>query len=316
LVIAGYTISSLVRPLLAFATIPAHVLAVRVIDRTGKGLRTSPRDALLAGSVPLESQGRAFGFHRAMDHLGAIIGPLLAVLLIEQFGMPIERVFLFAAIPGVLVIAALVFGVKEAVSTAPRKIPTFELPRGPLLRFLIPVGVFALGNASDAFLLLRASEAGMKVSSLPLLWVGLHITKAAVSFAAGSIADKIGPRKTIALGWIAYVAIYACFAFAESTTAIAALFVIYGIFHGLTEGPERALVATLAAETGRGSAFGFYHLTVGLLAIPAGLIFGGLWDAYGSRVAFGSGAVFAVLALILLAFLGPSTVAATPRASR
>jgi MFS family permease len=302
LVIAGYTLSSIVKPLLAFAASPLHVLLVRIADRTGKGIRTSPRDALLAGSAPAEFHGRAFGFHRAMDHVGAIVGPLAAFVLLEYFQLPLEKIFLFAAIPGALVIAALLLGVRETPALR-KKPPTFELPRGPLLRFLIPVGVFALGNASDAFLLLRANAAGVKLSSLPLLWIGLHFTKAIVSFAAGSISDRLGARKTIAAGWLAYIAIYTAFMFAESTTAIAALFVIYGIFHGLTEGPERALVASLAAASGRGSAFGFYHLTVGLLAIPAGLIFGGLWDTYGSQTAFASGAAFALLALILLATL-------------
>lgn len=303
LVIAGYSLSSFVRPFLALAAASWHVLGVRFADRVGKGLRTSPRDALIAASVRPAERASAFGLHRAMDHVGAVIGPLIALGILTLWSQDIRLVFWLTAIPGALAVIALVAGVRETpvppASTA--EPPAEPQPaRRPLLRFLVPLGLFTLGNSTDAFLLLKAGTATGSLTSLPLLWAGLHVVKALTSVPGGRLADRWGTRRTITLGWLVYAAIYLGFAFARTPAEIWILFMAYGVYHGLTEGAEKALVAEAAPRGRRGTAFGWYHLTLGMLTLPASLLFGGLWDAFGSRTAFVTGAVLAVLAVLTL----------------
>ena len=315
LVLAGYALSSLARPFIALAAIPAHVLAVRVADRVGKGLRTSPRDNLIAGSVPANQRGTAYGFHRAMDHAGAVLGPLLAVVFLTFWTKNLRLLFALTAIPGALAVLAILGGVREAAPPAPAtprpSAPPVPLPAGRLARFLVPLAIFTLGNSSDVFLLLKAGtangEAGkIPLVGLPLLWMGFHVVKMLASTPGGRLADRLGRVRTIGLGWAVYALVYAGFAFAHSRAAVIGLFAVYGLYYGLTEGAEKALVADLAPAASRGTAFGWYHATVGLLALPAGLLFGGLWSAYGDAVAFGVGAGLALLALVLLVALAPS----------
>jgi MFS family permease len=309
LVLVGYGLSSLARPLVALATAPFHVLAVRLADRLGKGVRGAPRDALLAEVTPTDQRGRAFGFHRAMDHAGAMAGPLLAsgVLL---FTDDLRLVFAAAAVPAALAVATLVFGVREETrARAPAPSVVDATPAGPLgrgfRRYLVVLAVFTLGNSSDAFLLLRAQEAGVAVAFIPALWAWHHLVKAGGSTWGGTLSDRIGRKKAILLGWTAYGVSYAGFAFAQSPLAVVALFAMYGVFHALTEGPERALVADLAGPAARGRAFGLFHAVTGAMLLPASLLTGLLWQRFGGAVALGAGAALAGGAAVGLSLLVP-----------
>jgi MFS family permease len=310
LVIGGYAIASAARPVIALATSPWHVLVIRFADRVGKGVRAAPRDALLADSVDEAVRGRAFGIHRAADHTGAFLGPLVASALLLVLDGDLRAVFALAAIPGAVTIAVLLARVREPppVATAdtvaaaqplPDTTPTFR-------RYLAVLALFTLGNATDAFLLLRAGDLGVPLAAIPLLWSVHHATKSATSIPGGVLADRIGPGPTIVAGWLIYAATYAAFAFAADAWHVWALFTVYGLFHGLTEAPEKALVAQLTGEGTRGMAFGAYHFTVGIAALPASIAFGLLWQRFGPAAAFLTGAALALVAALLLPALVPA----------
>jgi MFS family permease len=310
LVVAGYALSSLARPLMALATSSHHVLWIRLADRVGKGTRGAPRDALIAEVTPAQERGRAFGFHRAMDHAGALLGPLAAAGLLA-LGLDVRVVFALAAIPAFASLAVLVLGVKET----PRANPPVAGPqpsRGglppALRRYLGVVALFTLGSSSDAFLILRAQEAGIALAGLPLLWALHNAVKAALSTHAGQLSDRIGRRPAIAAGWTVYAATYAGFALFSSVAAMAALFACYGLFHAFSEGPERALVADLAGTDARGAAFGAYHAITGALLLPASLITGWLWQSHGSGAA-----LLACAAIALAAAAGLLLLVEEPR---
>ena len=302
----GYGIASLARPLIALVTMAWQVLAIRLMDRVGKGLRTAPRDALLAESVAPERRGAAFGLHRAADHSGAVAGPLLASALLLALDGDMRTVFALALVPGVLTVLAVAWKVRETAPAArPADVPPPPMPRlrelGPVLpRYLAVLVVFTLGNASDAFLLLRAGQAGVPVALIPLLWGALHVSKAVFSVWGGRLSDRIGARRAIIAGWMVYAAVYAGFAFVRAEWQVWALFLVYGLFFGLTEGPEKALVAGLAPEGLRGSAFGAYHAAIGLAALPASVLFGVVWQVWSAQAAFAMGAALALAAALLL----------------
>jgi MFS family permease len=305
LVVGGYALAAVARPLIALAAAPWQVLVIRFGDRVGKGVRSAPRDALLAESSAPAAWGRAFGFHRAMDHLGAVIGPLLAFGLMSLFAGDYRAVFAVASIPGALAVAVVAFGVRErrphlVEPTAPPVQPGQPVPVD-LRRFLLVLFLFTLGNSTDAFLLLRAQEVGIPVAHLPLLWGVLHVVKSATSVPGGALSDRIGRRRVIIAGWALYAAVYLGFAAVGTAAQAWFLFALYGLFFGLTEGTEKALVADLVPANERGMAFGLYHLTVGLAALPASVVFGVLWYAYGSPVAFATGSALAAAAALLLA---------------
>ncbi len=309
LVVAGYSLSSFVRPLVALATAPAHVLAVRLLDRVGKGVRSAPRDALVAEVTPREDRGRAFGFQRAMDHAGAVAGPLLAsaALLVTD---DLRVVFALAAIPAALAVATLVLGVREEprrpAAVAATAATGGGAPLEPaLVRYLGVLALFTLGNSSDAFLLLRAQEQGVALAAIPALWSLHHVVKSAVSTWGGALSDRAGRRRVILLGWGVYALAYAGFAAAGSPLAITLLFAFYGLFHALTEGAERALVADLAGEATRGRAFGLFHAVTGAVLLPASLLTGLLWQRLGAPAALGTGAVLATLAALGLLLFVP-----------
>ncbi len=310
-VVAGYSISNLIRPVIAFSTSWIHVLVLRFSDRVGKGLRTSPRDAIIADSTPAEFRGKAYGFHRAMDHGGAIIGPLAATALLLVYHDNIKTIFLLSFIPGLLAVLMLLFGLTEKQAESPRtaQSATFnfrstwaEMSTG-FRRYLGIILVFALGNSTDAFLLLRAQQLGVPVRLLPTIWVVLHIVKMGFSVPGGIISDRIGRKKVIVSGWIVYTFVYAGFGAASQHWHAWALFAVYGIYFGLTEGVEKALVADFAPAHLRGSAFGLYHLVVGLGAFPASLLFGLVWQKFSPTAAFGMGAGLALLASVMLSIL-------------
>ena len=300
LVVAGYSLSSLVRPLVALATAPAHVLLVRLLDRFGKGVRGAPRDALVAEVTAPEERGRAFGFQRAMDHAGAALGPVLASAVLLVTG-ELRVVFALAALPAALAVLALVRGVHEQPRSRGeiRSQPAARAPLEPALaRYLAVLALFTLGNSSDAFLLLRAQQAGVPLALVPLLWTLHHLVKAAAGTWGGALSDRVGRRPTIVLGWSLYAIAYAGFATAAAPLAFPVLFVVYGLFHATTEGAERALVADLATASSRGRAFGLFHAVTGAALLPASLLTGLLWQRFGAGTALGTGALLAGLAAL------------------
>ncbi len=303
LVVWGYGLSSLTRPLLAMALSPGHVLGIRFLDRIGKGIRTSPRDALIADSTPVAARGSAFGFHRAMDHVGAVVGPFLAFLLLPLVGGNYRGIFWLASVPAALCLFVLVTAVREVPAQGtPVRLPLLTLrPYDRQFKgVLLIVTLFTLGNSSDAFLLLRAREAGVSESGIPLLWAALHVVKSASSFAGGILSDRAGRRGAIVAGWLVYAAVYTGFALVATAWQVWGLFLVYGLYFGLTEGGERALVADLVPSETRASAYGVYHTAVGIAALPASLLAGWLWQAFGAPVAFAAGAALAATAAILL----------------
>jgi len=310
-IVGGYAISNIIRPLIAFAGSWTNVLVLRFADRVGKGIRSSPRDAMIADSSPVEYRGKAYGFHRAMDHAGAIIGPLSATALLFLFHDNMKTVFLLSFVPGTLAVILLLIGLKERTAPDRRteagagfnfRSAWTEMPGG-FHKYLLIILVFTLGNSSDAFLLLRAQTLGVPTALLPTIWVVLHIVKMGTSVPGGIISDRIGRKKVIVTGWLVYALVYAGFAFAHSQWQAWALFAVYGIYFGLTEGVEKALVADFAPSRLRGSAFGLYHLIVGIGALPASLAFGFVLKQYGAAAAFGMGAGLALLASVMLSLL-------------
>jgi MFS family permease len=331
LVLAGYVLASLARPLVAFARTPAFVLGVRLADRVGKGLRSSPRDALIADVTPPALHGRAFGVHEAMDHAGAVVGPLIAYALLAG-GLELRSVFLLSAVPALaacLVVALVVHepvrpvatggapagapplpmetATSRATATEVEAAPALPLPpaparvlTGPFVGYVAAISLFALGNSSDAFLLLRAHDAGLPAHAAPLLWALHHVVKSAMGAWAGGLADRIGRRRALALGWVVYAAIYAGFAIATSRAAIVGLFVAYGLYFALVGGAQKALVAEIVPAAARARGFGIYHLFVGLAALPASVLFGVLYQRWGAPAAFLTGAALALAATALL----------------
>jgi len=304
LVVVGYTVAALARPLISIATSPLHVLAVRLTDRLGKGLRTAPRDALLAASVPQERHGAAFGLHRAADHAGAVAGPLVASALLLALEGNLRLVFALAVVPGV-VTAAVALGRVREVPLPPPATASAAAPAGDghsraLGPFLGVVVLFTLGNASDAFLLLHARNLGVPMAVVPVLWSLLHVSKSVFSVLGGRLSDRHGARSTIMAGWGVYALVYAAFAAATAAWQVWLLFAVYGIYFGLTEAPEKALVARLSGTGRRGGAFGMYHAAVGLAALPASIGFGLIWQAAGTAAAFGVSAALALLSAVAL----------------
>ncbi len=305
LVLTGYGIASLARPLIAIATAPWHVLTIRFADRIGKGIRTAPRDVLLADAVEPAQRGAAFGFHRSADHAGAVLGPLVAAGILLWAPGRYRLVFAIAAIPAALSVLVLWLRVRETRAAVPRAAaePVFhgfaQLSRS-LRTFLFILVLFTLGNATDAFLLLRAQQLGVPLALIPALWAALHVSKMIWSVPGGMLADRLGARPSIVAGWLLYALIYATFAFATSAWHVWVLFFVYGLFYGLTEAPEKALVATLSRADYRGAAFGAYHFAIGIAAFPASVIFGLLWQRLGATVALWTGAALALLAAACL----------------
>jgi MFS family permease len=316
LVVAGYSLASIARPLLAFAQTWTQVLAIRLTDRVGKGIRTAPRDAMIADTVRTEQRGIAFGFHRAMDHGGAVIGPLIGYLLVVLFVAnsrepttgEFSRIFLVASIPALIaVVVAAVFmresPVKPAHGTEVVKLSLRGFDSN-FKRFLFVLALFTLSNSSDSFLILRAVDSGVSVAMVPLLWAAHHVMKVLSSLFGGDLSDRLGRKRLIVSGWILYAAVYAGFAFATQEVSLWILFLIYGIYFGLAEGAEKALVADLVRPEQRGTAYGLYNLAFGITVFPASLLMGMIWDWKGPALAFlisaSMGGMAAVLLLILV----------------
>lgn len=302
LVLLGYGIASFSRPLMGIAIVPWHVLGIRTVDRIGKGIRTSPRDVLISSSVDAKDAGRAFGFQRALDHAGAVLGPLVATALLAR-GWTLREVFLAAIVPGVLAILCVLTVQEPVLPMAAEARPT--APAGASLpvrlrQYLGILGVFALGNASDAFLLLRSRDLGVEVAWLPVLWTCFHVVKVAATYVFGGLSDRVSRVRLMMLGWLVYVLTYLLFARATMAWHAWVLFGVYGLFYGLTEPVERALIKEMAPAGLHGRAYGYFNLVSGLSAIPAGLLAGFLWQELSPAWALQIGAGFAAIALLLL----------------
>lgn len=302
-VVVGYALAGFGRPLMAFTGSWAGVLAIRFADRVGKGLRSSPRDALLASSVDASQRGLAFGLHRALDNAGAVVGPLLAFALLA-YGVPLKQVFLWTLIPAVLcVVMALLL--KEP-QEAPRKTAKrFEwnlrgLPP-KLQRYLLVVALFTLGNSSNMFLLLRAKELGVPEAQVPLIWAAVSAVAMLFSTPLSAWSDRVGRIRLLVGGYIAYGLFYLAMGLIGSGGWVMfALFGFYGLFMAATEGVEKALVADLAPEDRRGTAFGWFNLVAGAFLLPASMVFGWLYQDQGPLAAFGFSAACAFVAAVLL----------------
>lgn len=317
LVVLGYSIAAAARPLIGLASGWPQVLAIRFADRLGKGIRTAPRDALIASLAAPGELGRAFGLQRAMDNAGAVAGPLAAALLLHTI-LPDERhVFLLAFAPGLLAVVLLVRRVSEAPDSRAAAGPaadetTDRMPRG----FWVATGLFVLftlANSTDAFLLLRARDSGIPLWQIPLLWAFFHAAKAVGGVPGGALSDRIGRVACVGLGWLVYVAAYAGFAFVSTPAGVWGLFFLYAFFFALTEGAERALVADLVGDRLRGRAFGIFHGAIGFAALPSSILFGIWWKVFGARAAFLIGAGLALLSAAGL-FAARRSVSATAAA--
>jgi MFS family permease len=335
LIVLGYGVAGLVRPLMGLAAAPWQVLAVRYTDRLGKGLRGAPRDALIADVTPPEGRGRAFGFHRAMDHAGAAIGPVLAFAFLTFWPGELRTLFLLAVLPGIAVLLVLILAVREeprdrvpvtesgpvapqSASASPSSQPRSPSARWSLAQFdprfrwyLAALVIFVLGNSTDLFLLVRLQELGLETRYAPLVWCGFHLAKSLFNLWGGHWTDRVEPGALLLGGWLLYAAVYLGFGLATSVTQGLALFVLYAIYYGLTEPAEKALVARWSPAGARGAGFGWFNLAIGLGALPASLAFGWIWDqpGLGPLAAFGLGAALALTAaaFLLVTFVAHST---------
>jgi MFS family permease len=308
IVVIGYSLSSLVRPFMAIATSWAHVFAIRVTDRVGKGLRSAPRDAMLATLAPPGERGRVFGYHWAMDHAGAAIGPLLATVLLYVSPDNYRLLFGLTIIPGVLAVVTLLRVPETAAAQVPMApqvpaVPENRLPL-PLKKYFVISSVFALGNSSDAFLLLQLSQSGIPLIGLTALWSAQHAIKALITMRAGMLSDRVGRRTLIISGWVIYAIVYFGFAFSESMYALIGWFMIYSTYTAAVEGTEKALVADLTPASLQATAFGWHAAIQGIGALAGGIVFGLLWQYFGAPVAFMTGAGLAMIAAAALLMSG------------
>jgi MFS family permease len=304
LTVAGYLLSNLARPLLGLAGSWATVLLLRSVDRIGKGLRTAPRDALIADATPPEIRGYAYGFQRALDNGGAVGGSLIAATVLTWSHIGLTQMILLSAIPGFIAVLALVIGVKEpAAPVAPAALPpplSLSALSARMRRYLAVVGVFTLARASETFILLLGHERGAPVVELLLLWAALAFGKAITSTLGGRMADQVPRGGVVAISWTAFAFAFALLAVFPGQQALWLITVAYGLFAGFGEGAERAVISDFATEQERGTAFGWYNLVLGLAAIPAGVLFGGLWHYVGAPAAFLTAAGLALVSVLML----------------
>jgi MFS family permease len=317
-VVFGYAVAAVSRPVIAVLAAPWQLLLARAADRVGKGIRTSPRDAMIADAADPRLRGRAFGFHRSMDHLGAAIGPLVALLAVwlitgGAFAGPLEPgqlrlLFSLTLLPGLVVVALSFFGLREHRPATPAA-GEFAWTLRPFDRafrvYLLALFVFTLGNSSDAFLLVRAGELGVPNGLLPVLWCVFHLGKSGGNWLAGRFVFRVGPRPMILAGWGCYALVYVAFALASAAWHVWALFLLYALFYALTEPAEKTLVANLVGPQRRGLAYGWFNFAVGVGSLPASLIFGAIYQAFGGVAAFGWGAALALAASLILAAVPP-----------
>ena len=306
LVVGGYALSNVGRPLIGLATGWLAVLLLRFLDRVGKGLRTAPRDAFIAGAVGPAQRGRAFGFHRSMDHAGAVIGPLLAFALLAAQA-DLQQVFLASAVPGAFVLLLLVLGLPahQQLPSAPAQRFEWRALHGRLRAMIVVAGLLALASVPEVFVVLWATQAGMSVTWVPLVWAAASLAKMLIAMPAGILSDRVGRLPLLLGGWSARVAVLLALAFLQpGAVGVWCLFIAYSATLAVTEPAERSLIGDHADVRERGTAFGLYHLTGGLLVLPGAVLFGALWEGLGSSVAFATAAVVTALAAVLMLAIG------------
>ncbi len=310
LAVAGYGISAVSKPFFYVANAWTTVAAVRWADRVGKGVRTAPRDALVADSIDSNQRGLAFGFHRAADTGGAVVGLLIALGIVwaaQSASLELGRrtfqiIVLVSLIPAALAVLSLALGARDVPVTGQHERPviTFRGLGRPFLVFMVIVGLFDLGNSSDAFLVLRAQERGLSVAGILAMLVTFNLVYTLVSAPAGSLSDRVGRRRVIVGGWLAYAAIYLGFGLARAAWQVWALYALYGVYYGLAFGTAKALIADLVPAELRGTAYGTYNATLGLIDFPASLIAGWLWQSISPAAPFLFGAALALTAAVLM----------------
>jgi MFS family permease len=313
LMLWGYGISAITRPLIALATAGWHILLVRFVEKVGKGIRVPPRDALISESCTPDNRGRGFGLHRSMDNVGSIVGPLLAFSLLAYLGNDYRLLFWIAAIPAFLGLGVLAFFTTEQIragsQTKKADIKTlFHLKQfnTNFKLFLFITGIFELANSSNAFLLLRVKDIGLPVELVPIIYLFCNIFRTISSMPGGMLSDRLGRRNVLAAGWIIYGISYVAFGLITSVTGAWVIFGIYGLFSGMTEGVKKALVADLVPQEIRGAAYGIHGFTVSFFQLPASLLLGILWQKYGALLAFSVGGALAALAGLLLLIFMPA----------
>ncbi|HEX8169840.1 MAG TPA: MFS transporter [Thermoanaerobaculia bacterium] len=303
-VVGGYALAAASRALVAAARVWPLVLFARLVDRTGKGIRSAPRDAMISDVTPPDQRGRAFGFHRALDHTGAIVGPLLAMIAVPYVGL--RGAFYLSVVPGAIGVAMLVVLLKDERGRMNDEQPSdpapprssFILHRSSFRKALTAISLFSLSNSSDAFLLLQAHAAGVRTAMLPALWAAHHVIKALFSTAAGSLSDRVDRRHLLVAGWSSYALLYLVFPYARTMTAFLVLFILYAIPFTLAEGAERAWIADLVPAEVLGASFGLYYLANGLCVLAGTALFGVLYERVSPRAAFHTGAALAMGAVI------------------
>ncbi|MGO9013592.1 MAG: MFS transporter [Dissulfurispiraceae bacterium] len=307
LMAAGYGISTLSRPIVALATGWHHVMGSRFLDRFGKGVRTAPRDAIIAESADKSYLGKTFGFQRSMDSMGAVVGPALAFFLLGILSNDYRKIFWLSMIPGVVAVLLIIFFIREK-----RKFVTVHSPRpkltlrqfdGKFKFFVIIAALFAVGNSSDMFLILRAQQVGVSTVMIPMVYLLFNLVYSLSSIPAGMAADRFGKDRIILLGFILFALLYYGFAVAQDTKTIWFLFSLYGLFMGLTDGVQRAFLATIIPVDFMATAFGFYNTVVGLAMLPASFIGGWLWDRVSPSATFYFGAATAAASAVLFIVL-------------
>ncbi|MDA8095385.1 MAG: MFS transporter [Betaproteobacteria bacterium] len=305
LTLSGYLLSNVTRPLLAAAGSWPVVLLLRSIDRVGKGLRSAPRDALVADTTPGHMRGYAYGFHRALDNGGAVLGSLVAAGVLAWVSGSIQDVMWLSAIPGATAVALIALGVKDtrtSPSATAHALPPLRWGSlsSAMRRYLVVLGVFTFARASETFIVLLGHEIGMGVVELLLLWAVLNLAKAIAATPGGRLADRIGTSRLIVLGWVAFGVTFMLLGHADRPRALWVATILYGLAAGMGEGPERALIGSMALADEKGTAFGWYHLMLGLAAVPAGTIFGSVWHFLGARAAFSYAGTLGLVSAMLL----------------
>jgi MFS family permease len=302
-VFVGYGLAAIARPAIAFVTAWPMLLVLRVLDRLGKGLRSSPRDALLAHAVPAAQRGFAFGVHRAFDNAGAVIGPLLAAALLA-WQVPIREILLWAAVPGALTVAlTLVIREPDVIEVPKASRPEWAWATLPpaFRRLLAALALFTLGQASNAFILLRAAELGLPPTQVAMLWAAVATTSTLLAVPLSALSDRVGRVPLLASGWMLHALLFVALAWIVSPGMLWAIALLMGLYMAATEGAERALVADLVARDSLGSAYGWYYLTKGLLLLPASAVFGWIWTSRSASAAFLTAACLVAAATVLLA---------------
>jgi MFS family permease len=300
--IIGYALTAIITPLYFYVTIPMQVLYLRFIERIGKGLRAAPRDSLISCSMNENEAGRSFGFHKAMDNSGAIIGPLFAFILLYYFPSNYNNIFIIATIPAILGVLTIIIFIKEsrAQEKAKQKKMSFKQLPDKYYFFLVIIFIFALGNSTDALLLVKTTETGVKQTYVPFIYMIFNTVSVIMAIPIGKLSDKIGREKLIILGFIIYSIVYFLFGACNSIGVFIVLFMLYGLYSALTDCCQKAMVSDLVSKDLNGTGYGIYHAVIGITLLPASIIAGLLYDRVNSRAPFYFGAAMALLAAALM----------------